>query len=217
MAISDRADVKCAWTDVKFSASGGSSSITAQVNFYPVLDERSSPAHLWEIRRFIEALGCKNVEGIYKITKVHLDAWKIEARIGGLVWSDNYRPSTKSLATLKQDLSNSSPEFEVSTALMLLIMVRTISSTYSAARSSTAASFTTCFLQRLITSQHGAEFFVGRRLDDSLLQLCDTNAAPDGHCCHIARVKEFIETLAGRPFIRKLYCQDTSKDAQLCE
>ena len=183
----DRDGAKSAWTEISFLGLDGYKTITVKVNVYQNLEGKSLPGRFWEVRRFVNEIGYASAEGVYKIVKLHMDSWKEESKLSGLKWSENFRPSARSAKALKVDLSKCSPEFEVSTPLMLVLMLRSLASTYSRKRAAACLSFCTAFLQRVLVSKRDAEQLIETECDADVLQLCDHETS-DGRCTHIADV-----------------------------
>ena len=86
--------------------------------------------------------------------------------------NDHYRARYEQPHRAQELLAEKLTRFEVPTGLMLLIMLRATSPTYSAARTATALSYIVSFLQRFIICKHEAEFTLGKHVDADIAQLC---------------------------------------------
>ena len=188
MISSERDGATTHWFDVNFKGVDGlNKTTTMQVSFYPVLAERNRPAYFWELRRFVEELGYKNKQGLYKIVEYHTPSWKQEAATLGLDMTTDFRPSyTAGKAKSKRPMVECSPEFECSTQFMLGIIVRALTFNSSAARNKAAISFLNALFRRVLTDATAIRqlgFVDGDPTE--VLTLCTAAPVVDGSCCHV--------------------------------
>ena len=185
----DRDGCAAGWTELTFKGVSGLATVTMKVNLYPTLYDKSLPSRFWQLRNYIEEIGFKNAEGIYKIVRTHIESWRTQARMSGLLWSDSFRPSRTSAVALKTPLVKCSPEFETSTALLLTILTNASQPGTSKVRTAAASSFFQAFVKRTLVCNRDSAKAVGELFQDDALELCGKNLSK-GKCEHMNAVDD---------------------------